>query len=194
MNGPHEMLRDLAAVDEAVYAAVAGLSTPTLDRAMRHLSTAADHSKISLTVAGLLALRPGRARRAGLRGTAAVGVASATANLVGKQVVRRPRPNRDAHTNPQRRVPMPGSTSFPSGHTASAFAFACAVGSVLPAAGVPLGALALAVGYSRVHTGVHYPGDVAGGALIGVAAAVAVAACVNRMDRPSPHVVERLLR
>jgi len=187
MNDPHDMLRDLAAVDEAVYAAVAGMSTPTLDRAMRQLSTAADHSKISLTVAGLLALRPGRTRRAGLRGTAAVAVASATANLIGKQIVRRPRPIRDAHPNPQRRVPMPGSSSFPSGHTASAFAFACAVGSVLPAASVPLGALAVAVGYSRVHTGVHYPGDVAAGALIGIAAAAAVSAYVNRIDCPSPR-------
>jgi membrane-associated phospholipid phosphatase len=186
VNVFRDMLRDLAAVDEAVYAAVARTSTPALDRGMRQLSTAANHSKISLTTAGLLALRPGRARRAALRGTAAVAVASATGNLVGKQVVRRPRPIRAAPANPQRQVPMPGSTSFPSGHTASAFAFAYAVGSVLPAAAVPLGALALAVGYSRVHTGVHYPGDVAAGALIGIAAAAAVSACGNRVDRPSP--------
>ena len=52
---------------------------------------------------------------------------------------------------------MPRSTSFPSGHSASAFAFATAVGDELPLAWLPLHALAAAVTYSRVHTGVHYP-------------------------------------
>ena len=62
---------------------------------------------------------------------------------------------------------MPASASFPSGHAASAFAFATGVGHVLPAVGVPLRALAALVAYSRVHTGVHYPGDVVAGALVG---------------------------
>ena len=65
---------------------------------------------------------------------------------------------------------MPRSTSFPSGHSASAFAFATGVAAAAPAAGIPLSALAALVAYSRVHTGVHYPvdalvGSVTGGAL-----------------------------
>ena len=59
----------------------------------------------------------------------------------------------------------------PSGHSAAAFAFATGVGHVSPAAAVPLRALAALVAYSRVHTGVHYPGDVLVGALIGTALA-----------------------
>ena len=55
---------------------------------------------------------------------------------------------------------MPTSTSFPSGHAASAFAFAYAVGRRIPALAVPIRLLAAGVAYSRVHTGVHYPGDV----------------------------------
>jgi undecaprenyl-diphosphatase len=66
---------------------------------------------------------------------------------------------------------MPTSTSFPSGHAAAAFAFATGVGQVLPGAGFPLRALAGLVAYSRVHTGVHYPGDVLVGALLGAALA-----------------------
>jgi undecaprenyl-diphosphatase len=62
---------------------------------------------------------------------------------------------------------MPSSRSFPSGHTAAAVAFASAVSRVEPAAGASLHVLAALVGYSRVHTGVHYPGDVVAGALIG---------------------------
>ncbi|MCT7355757.1 phosphatase PAP2 family protein, partial [Streptomyces sp. 15-116A] len=47
---------------------------------------------------------------------------------------------------------------------------------------VPLGALAGAVGYSRVHTGVHYPGDVAAGAVLGIAsAATALAVAAARL-------------
>nr|WP_225834657.1 phosphatase PAP2 family protein [Streptomyces sp. NK08204] len=174
------MLSDLRAIDGALYAAVAGTPTPTLDRALRRLSHTADHSKISLTVAAGLALRPGRPRRAALAGVCAVALASAAANLFGKRMVRRQRPDREAaRVVADRHVPMPKSASFPSGHTASATAFATAVGVVLPPAAVPLGALAVAVGYSRVHTGVHYPGDVAAGAVLGFAAAAASLAVVH---------------
>ncbi|MFC8171382.1 phosphatase PAP2 family protein [Streptomyces sp. NPDC057325] len=166
------VLHDLRAVDGAVYAAVAATPTPTLDTALRRLSRTADHSKISLSVAAVLGLFPGRPRRAALAGVGAIAVASATANLLGKRLVRRPRPDREAaRVVAGRHVPMPDSASFPSGHTASAVAFATAVGVVLPAAAVPLGILASTVGYSRVHTGVHYPGDVAAGAVLGVASA-----------------------
>ncbi|KKZ71168.1 phosphoesterase [Streptomyces showdoensis] len=167
------MLADLRAVDGALYAAVAATPTPALDRGLRRLSHAADHSKISFTVAAGLALAGGRrARTAALVGVGAIAVASASANLLGKRLVRRRRPDREAaRVTVARHVPMPSSASFPSGHTASAVAFATAVGVVLPPASVPLSLLAWAVGYSRVHTGVHYPGDVAGGALLGVASA-----------------------
>ncbi|MFF5450918.1 phosphatase PAP2 family protein [Streptomyces sp. NPDC012950] len=166
------VLHDLRAVDGAVYAAVAATPTPTLDTALRRLSRTADHSKISFSVAAVLVLFPGRPRRAALAGVGAIAVASATANLLGKRLVRRPRPDREAaRVVAGRHVPMPDSASFPSGHTASAVAFATAVGVVLPAAAVPLGILASTVGYSRVHTGVHYPGDVAAGAVLGVASA-----------------------
>jgi undecaprenyl-diphosphatase len=66
---------------------------------------------------------------------------------------------------------MPLSLSFPSGHAASGFAFAFGVGRLEPRAGTALAALAAAVAYSRVHTGVHFPGDVVAGSLVGVVVA-----------------------
>ncbi|NUR26077.1 MAG: phosphatase PAP2 family protein [Catenulispora sp.] len=172
----HPVARKLAEADIRAYTAVARTAVPDgVDTGLRRLSRAADHSKISLTVAALLATRPGRPRLAAVAGVSAVGVASASVNLLAKRLARRPRPMRaEPGLFPRRHVLMPKSASFPSGHTASAVAFAVAVGGVLPAAAVPLGALAAVVGYSRVHTGVHYPGDVAGGALLGAAGATLV--------------------
>ncbi|MER5436014.1 phosphatase PAP2 family protein [Streptomyces sp. NPDC002588] len=180
---PH-LVRDLATLDQALYEAVTVTRTPTLDSALRRLSAAADHSKISFAVAVGIAVSGGRrSRRAAALGVAAIGVASTTANLLGKRLVRRPRPHRDADSPfPGRHVPMPDSASFPSGHTASAVAFAAAVGPALPAAAVPLGLLACAVGYSRVHTGVHYPGDVIAGALLGTGSAALVLSLTARLE------------
>jgi undecaprenyl-diphosphatase len=80
---------------------------------------------------------------------------------------------------------MPGSTSFPSGHAASAFAFAYAVGRHLPVLGLPIRLLAAGVAYSRVHTGVHYPGDVVLGSILGAATAAMVAAASDRLPSHS---------
>ena len=99
-------------------------------------------------------------------------MSSGLVNLGMKPLGRRRRPNRAARRVPvARHVRMPSSTSFPSGHPAAAFAFATGVGDVLPPAAIPLRGLAAVVAYSRVHTGVHFPGDVVAGALIGTALA-----------------------
>jgi membrane-associated phospholipid phosphatase len=162
-------LAEVERVDQAVYAAIAGTDTPRLDHAMRGLSRAADYSKLSITAGAILALGGGaRGRQAALSGLASVAATATIVNLVVKPLGRRHRPDRAAEeVPPDRHVRMPRSRSFPSGHTAAATAFASGVGRVLPLAGVPLHALAAVVGYSRVHTGVHYPGDVLGGALLG---------------------------
>jgi undecaprenyl-diphosphatase len=156
-------------VDLAVYAAIAGTPTPQLDNAMRRLSRAADYSRLSIASGTLLAVAGGpRGRRAALTGLASVAATSAFVNLVVKPLGRRPRPDRELQEVPAaRQVRMPASRSFPSGHTAAATAFAGGVGSVLPLAAAPLHVLAALVAYSRVHTGVHYPGDVLAGALLG---------------------------
>jgi membrane-associated phospholipid phosphatase len=80
----------------------------------------------------------------------------------------RRRPDRTQLGVPQSRwAPMPSSTSFPSGHSGSAAAFAIAVGDVLPGLGMPLQMAAAVVAFSRIYTGVHYPSDIVAGAVIG---------------------------
>jgi membrane-associated phospholipid phosphatase len=159
--------------DLALYAAITRGSTPALDRAMRRLSKAADYSKLSIAAAAALAVAGGSTgRRAAAMGLASVAVTATVVNLVFKPLGGRRRPDRSAQRVPEaRHVRMPISSSFPSGHAAAAFAFATGVGHVSPAAGVPLQALAALVAYSRIHTGVHFPGDVVVGALAGGALA-----------------------
>ena len=109
-------------------------------------------------------------------GLASVAVAATVANLIAKPLGRRRRPDRIAQEVPlARQVRMPVSSSFPSGHAAAAFAFATGVAHVSPVAAAPLGRSRPLVAYSRVHTGVHYPGDVVAGSLLGIALAEATA-------------------
>ena len=166
-------LRELGDVDTALYAAIARTPTPVLDKSMARLSDAANYSRLSIASAALLALAGGhRGRRAAAYGLASVTVTATIVNLVVKPLTSRRRPDRMAEGVPaDRHVRMPVSTSFPSGHSAAAFAFATGAGHVMPVAAIPLRLLATAVAYSRVHTGVHYPGDVVAGSLIGVSLA-----------------------
>jgi membrane-associated phospholipid phosphatase len=175
-------LRDARRIDVALYAAIARTPTPTLDAAMARLAHAADYSRLSLAAAGLLAAGGGRrGREAAVDGLAAVAAASALVNVALKPLSRRTRPDRETEEVPlARHVPMPSSTSFPSGHAAAAFAFATAAGHVLPPASAPLRGLAALVAYSRVHTGVHYPGDVVAGALTGTVTAQFTARALRR--------------
>lgn len=180
-----EALRELGSVDRAVYEAVAVTPTPHLDDALRHLSKAANYSRLWLGMGAVIATFGGRTgRRVALEGVLAIGATSATVNLGIKPLARRRRPDRaDPAPFEARVVSMPESTSFPSGHSASAFAFAYAVGRHYPGIAVPIRLLASAVAYSRVHTGVHYPGDVVLGSVVGAGTAAVVAGLCDRRSR-----------
>jgi membrane-associated phospholipid phosphatase len=167
-------------VDVAIYEAILRTPTPNLDRKLSRLTQAADYSRLWLGSAAILAATRGsQGRRAAVTGLASIAVTSAAANLVFKPLGRRSR--QDASQAPvARRAPMPASSSFPSGHSASALAFATGVGSVLPAEAIPIRALATTVAYSRVHTGVHYPADVLAGAFLGTTLGQITARAVDR--------------
>jgi membrane-associated phospholipid phosphatase len=176
-------LRELGAVDRAVYSAVATTPTPSLDEPLRRLSNAANNSGLWFAIAAGLGVAGGRAgRRAAVRGAVAIGVTSALVNLAVKSAWSRERPDRAGAGVPVwRNVRMPTSTSFPSGHAASGFAFAAAIGRDQPWLGLGLRFLAAAVAYSRVHTGVHYPGDIVVGSLIGEGTGQTVAGLMDRL-------------
>jgi len=156
------------AADQAIMARVSAETSPMLDRFLPALSRAADFWALWISIAAALAASGDeRGRRAALRGLASMAIASTASNVLAKNLVHRARPA--GEVAPARRPGRtPVTSSFPSGHAASAAGFATGVGLELPALAVPVGALAAAVGLARVVNGVHFPTDIAGGWVVGV--------------------------
>lgn len=144
----------------------------SVDRALRLLTTSADHGRLWIAIAAVGALTGKRNRRAAIRGIASLGAASFVSNTLVKPLVGRRRPDQERTSLARRIGHLPWTSSFPSGHAASAAAFAAGATMELPVAGVGLIPLAAAVAYSRVHVGVHFRSDVWAGAAIGVTLAV----------------------
>jgi undecaprenyl-diphosphatase len=174
---PHRFVKDLrlraAAADAKALRRLAGYSARwrPADRVLTDAGRAANRSALWMLVAAALAgTGAERGRRSAVHGLASIAVASAAVNGPLKFAARRPRPLAD-HRAARSEIAMPGSFSFPSGHAASATAFAVGVGRQWPLVAAPVGLAAATVAYSRVHTGVHYPSDVLVGAAVGAIAA-----------------------
>lgn len=161
--------------DRWVFDVVARRHWPGADRVLPRLGRAANHGLFWGGAAATIAvLGSARARKAAVRGAASLALASATINTVGKWSVRRPRPMLDGVPAARQLTTQPRTTSFPSGHSASAFAFTAGVALEHPLWGAALAPVAVSVAFSRVYTGVHYPSDVLAGAALGVAAGLVV--------------------
>jgi len=103
---------------------------------------------------------------------AAEGLAGAVKSAVGEQ--------RPHLAEPHPLVSVPHSGSFPSGHTTTSFACATVLSVFVPRAAPAFYLLALAIGFSRIYVGVHWPFDVLGGIVLGVAIGAAVTALRRR--------------
>lgn len=129
-------------------------------------------------------LRRGRrSRKAAVAGLASMAVAELVSNAVAKPLQGRPRPPKEwiPHDDVDDR---PASSSFPSGHTAAAVAFTSAVAPTWPRAATACAVPAVMVAAERVHSGAHYPTDVAAGAVIGLAATALVRAATAPAAAP----------
>jgi len=156
-----------AGIDRRLFKLINGL--PHSATSDRYVSVLSDLGEGLGWVTGgvVLALLGGpKGQRAGV----ATAVASLAATYVVQQRVkplfRRERPfvNREARVVGIR----PPDHSFPSGHTASSFAAATALAFFYPKAAPVAYTLAIGVGVSRVHLGVHFPSDAAVGGVIGI--------------------------
>jgi len=160
-------LAALDAFDRRLFDRLTRQERRLVDRNLKRLSNSANRSLLWLAIAGIVAIVGGRReRRAALRGVVSIAITSTLVNLPLKYLARRDRPPTRRGDRPLP-VSMPGSFSFPSGHSASAFAFTTGVALEEPRLLMPILPLAAAVAYSRVHLRVHYPFDVLAGAAIG---------------------------
>ena len=159
--------------DRAISRAVASLPPTPFDTAMKGLSRAADHGVLWFALAALLAARRGTTRKAAMRGMLSIALTSPAANAVLKPLLPRRRPAASELPAYQTIPHPPTSSSFPSGHAASAAAFATAVAMESPRTALAIVPLAGAVAYSRIHVGVHWTSDVVVGAAVGTGVALA---------------------
>ncbi len=164
-------LKGLRRIDQGLTRRIAAWDSPWARRVLPVVGSAAERTKLWWAAAALLTAAGGsNGRRAAVAGLTSMGVAELVSNGVCKQLYERRRP-------PKRLIPhedvheRPDSSSFPSGHTAAAIGFTAAVTPTSPRVGAGCAVLAAMVAAERVHTGAHYPTDVAAGAVIGLAGA-----------------------
>ncbi len=154
--------------DRFLFERVARRKSRALDWSMPRLTHMGDNGSLWAWAAVAMALLGGRrGRRAARAGLLSLAVVSPIVNGPMKWIVRRPRPEIDVVPEVRRIRTTPRTTSFPSGHSASAWTFSVAAAIEAPILAPVLIPMAAAVAYSRVYTGAHYPGDAVAGSVVG---------------------------
>lgn len=137
--------------------------TPERERVVSAYSQLGEHAACWLALGAAAGLAAGQGeRRRRWWGGAGIVAGSYAVNYAIKKVVRRPRPTLEGLPPLS---PIFSGLSFPSAHATTSFAAARAYAGLLPAPALYAAATAFAV--SRPYLGVHYPSDVAAGAVLG---------------------------
>lgn len=140
-----------------------------------------DAGFIFMVLVVLLLVFP-KTRKTGLVAGVSLGGTSVLVNLILKKLFCRVRPY-EWGNNLELLIEKQSDYSFPSGHTAAAFAVAVVIYRMMPKKyGVPALVFAFVMGFSRIYVGVHYLGDVVGGALTGTAVALITVAGYRKIS------------
>ncbi len=164
----------IAAFDAAVDRSFDAVRSPSADRFVYRLSSAADHSLLwHICGVGQALLTRADVERA-VRISLALGAESAITNGAVKQLFRRVRPADYAEIEFHHGLRRPITSSFPSGHATAAFCAATLFGG-----GPGWYAAAGAVAATRVYVRLHHASDVIAGAAFGLALGYALRPFVN---------------
>ena len=161
-GGP--LARAVARVDLVIYRAMRrDLHHAAVEPHVRRFSASGEHAALWYAIGGV-GLAVDRRRREQWRRAMLAVFVTQLVNTAAKGVVRRRRP---AFEEMPALVKVPTSLSFPSAHSSSSFAAARGFSALVPSARTPLHVLASCMALSRVYLGVHYPSDIAVGAVLG---------------------------
>lgn len=138
---------------------------PPVNRALYVATAIGDHGLVWMGIAAAFAPRSERHRRNAKRVVAGLALESIIVNGAIKSVFKRTRPVHVGERPHHLRIPI--TSSFPSGHAASAVFSAMLLIDADPKLKRPLQALAVAVAVSRIHVRIHHASDVAGGVVVG---------------------------
>ena len=157
------------------------LRNPILDSIMIVITRFGDGG-IGWIVLGILLLCLKKTRKCGLVMLIAMGINFLLGNLFLKNLIARLRPCQ-VDAGVRMLISTPGGYSFPSGHTLHAFTAATAIFLYYKKSGIAAFVFASLIAFSRMYLFVHYPTDILGGLILGVAMAVLVYRIVQKSNR-----------